>query len=202
MTRRPDLTQDQLNEIKHLAKSKTLKEIGCHFNMSKAQFQLFRKQQPEINAIYYGTTKDKVRTEYTPEELIEIEKMLATSNSVSLAKHLGISMSVLRQARTDHPELDSAIVRGINNRPSDFNLLMRIQRKKAKEEQLNSPEETKKDESKKVTQTKNIKIKKSDSLFTRAPDDISPEDAIERFQRLKRQDKQQRLLQELKETDM
>jgi hypothetical protein len=43
-----------------------------------------------------------------------------------------------------------------------------------------------------------IPVENKASLFTRAPDGISPEEAIERFHRLKEEDKNHRQLQELK----
>lgn len=43
-----------------------------------------------------------------------------------------------------------------------------------------------------------IPVKNKESLFTRAPDDISQEAAIIRFRRLKEEDKKHRQLQELK----
>ena len=41
--------------------------------------------------------------------------------------------------------------------------------------------------------------KKQESLFTRAPEDISTEEALARFRRLKEEDRARRQLQELKE---
>lgn len=67
-----------MEEIKDLAKTKTLKEIASHFNISTSNFRVMRKEQPEIDAIYNAVPKDRLRTKYTPTELLEIEKMLAT----------------------------------------------------------------------------------------------------------------------------
>jgi hypothetical protein len=55
-----------------------------------------RKEQPEIDAIYNTIPKDRLRTEYTPAELLEIEKMLATLSMTEVIKHLGISMATLK----------------------------------------------------------------------------------------------------------
>jgi len=52
MKKPQQLTQDQLNELKELAKTKMLKEIASHFNMNKETFRLLRKEQPEIDTIY------------------------------------------------------------------------------------------------------------------------------------------------------
>jgi hypothetical protein len=44
MKKPQQLTQDQLNELKELAKTKMLKEIASHFNMNKETFLLLRKE--------------------------------------------------------------------------------------------------------------------------------------------------------------
>jgi hypothetical protein len=48
-------------------------------------------------------------------------------------------------------------------------------------------------------QTGQTRAKKQESLFTRAPEDISTEEALARFRRLKEEDRARRQLQELKE---
>jgi hypothetical protein len=92
MKKHQQLTQDQLNEIKELAKTKTLKEIASHFNMNKATFLLLRKEQLEIDVIYYGVLEQRKNKLYTTEEILAIEEMIRTSNMENIAKHLGISM--------------------------------------------------------------------------------------------------------------
>lgn len=39
------LTEAQIEEIKYLAKTKTLKEIASHFNISISNFRVMRKEQ-------------------------------------------------------------------------------------------------------------------------------------------------------------
>jgi len=65
-----ELTQDQLAEFKELAKTKMLKEIAGHFNMSKQTFLMIRKQQQEIDIIYQAALKEKRNKIYTTEELL------------------------------------------------------------------------------------------------------------------------------------
>ena len=172
------LTQEQLGEIKELAKTKTLKEIASHFHMSTLDFRMLRKEQPEISSIYDETPKDRMRTEYTPEELIEIEKMMETSNITCVAKKLGISIFLLTRARNQHPELEEVLTRGMENRPSDFNSLMRARKKEQKAAIVKTQIQQETNEVK-------IRTQKKESLFTRAPEDISPEEAIQRFHKLK-----------------
>jgi hypothetical protein len=54
-----NLTEVQLEEIKELAKMKALKDLASHFNMSASTFRWIRKQQPEIDAIYYEAIKER-----------------------------------------------------------------------------------------------------------------------------------------------
>ena len=201
------LTEDQMEEIKYLAKTKTLKEIASHFNISTSNFRVMRKEQPEIDAIYNAVPKDRLRTKYTPTELLEIEKMLATSSMTEVIKHLGISMATLTKARNRHPELEGALTRGMENRPSNFNGLMLAKQKvlkkqqqileKAKKEKEGSEEATPPKVSRVV-----IPVENKESLFTRAPEGISTEAAIIRFSRLKEEDKHHRQLQELKRMNL
>jgi len=96
----------------------------------------------------------------------------------------------------------------MNNRPSNFNYLMRNLKKLKKEEKAIIQEQEQEEESvekdsfqaavKKNNKKKELNPEKTESLFTRAPDGISQEDAIERFHRLKEEDKNRRQLQELK----
>ena len=121
MMKQKKLTQDQLNEIKELAKTKTLTEIGRYFNMNEAAFLLLRKQQPEINTIYHGTPKEKKCKLYTPEEILEIGEMAETANLETIASNLGISIPRLNRARANQPELDKVLINSIKNRASNFN---------------------------------------------------------------------------------
>ena len=180
------LTQEQLDEIKDLAKTKNLKEIASHFGMSKLSFRMLRREQPEITTIYEGTPKDKVRTEYTPEELIEIEKMMEVLSMTAVVKKLGISMPILTKARNQHPELEAALTRGMENRSSDFNHLIRVKKKEEKAAIAETQIEQKNNNVKKSKQ-------KEESLFTKAPEDISPEEALQRFYKLKEDAKRKRL---------
>jgi histidinol phosphatase-like enzyme len=118
-----ELTQDQLAEFKELAKTKMLKEIAGHFNMSKQTFLMIRKQQQEIDIIYQAALKEKRNKIYTAKEILKIEKMLETSNMENIARYLWISIPALTKARNKQPELEEAIIRGIKNRPNNFNYL-------------------------------------------------------------------------------
>jgi len=202
------LTEAQLDEIRELAKTKTLKEIASHFNMSKTTFLMIRKLQPEIDAIYQGAAKSTVPIIYTPEQLLEIEKKVETLPMTSVAEYLGISMPTLGKARKGQPELEESLVRGINNRASNFNHLMLVQknlqkseRAKIEKQKLEEGGEAKGGVEKKG-QEREIKLESTESLFTRAPDDISPEEAIMRFRKLKAVDKNYMQLQELKEINL
>ena len=100
---------------------------------------------------------------------------------------------------------DTVIItrQNLENRSSNFNGLMLAKQRelkkqqeiieKAKKEQGGGKEEIIPKESRLV-----IPAEKKESLFTRAPEDISQEDAIVRFRRLKEEDKNRRQRQELK----
>ena len=75
MKKPQQLTQDQLNELKELAKTKMLKEIASHFNMNKETFLLLRKEQPEIDAIYQELKEQRKNRLYSEEEISVIEEM-------------------------------------------------------------------------------------------------------------------------------
>jgi uncharacterized protein YyaL (SSP411 family) len=199
MKKKHNLTETQLEEIKELAKTLPLKEIASHFNISTSNFRVTRKEQPEIDAIYNAVPKDRLRTKYTPTELLETEKMLATLSMTEVIKHLGISMATLTKARNLHPELEEALTRGMENRPSNFNGLMLAKQKELKQQQeiiekaKKAQEGGKEATSPKVSRVV-IPIENKDSLFTRAPEDISIEYAIVRFRRLQEEAKKQRNL--------
>jgi hypothetical protein len=206
MKKKHNLTKAQLEEIKELAKMKALKDLASHFNMSASTFRWIRKQQPEIDKIYQEVIKERDNKIYSLDDILEIEKMYKTLDSSSVARALGISIPTLTKAREKQPELESAIIRGINNRPSNFNYLTRNLKKLKKEENemiKEQKEERVEQDSFQVVVKKNNKKKElnpetTESLFTRAPDDISQEEAIIRFRRLKEEDKKHRQLQELK----
>ena len=212
MKKKHNLTETQLEEIKELAKTMPIKDIASHFNMSTSTFRWIRKQQPEIDKIYQEVINERDNRIYSPDDILEIERMFETLDAISVARSLGISIPTLTKARKHQPELESAIIRGMNNRPSNFNYLMRNLKKLKKEEkaiiQEQEQEQEQEEESvekdsfqavvKKNNKKKELNPEKTESLFTRAPDGISPEDAIERFYRLKEEDKNHRQLQELK----
>ena len=208
MKKKHSLTETQLKEIKELAKTKPIKDIASHFNMSTSTFRWIRKQQPEIDKIYQEVINERDNRIYSPDDILEIERMFETLDAISVARSLGISIPTLTRARKQQPELESAIIRGMNNRPSNFNYLMRNLKKLKKEEKAIIQEQEQEEESaekdsfqavvKKNNKKKELNPEKKESLFTRAPDGISPEDAIERFHRLKEEDKNHRQLQELK----
>jgi uncharacterized protein (UPF0147 family) len=196
MKKPQQLTQDQLNELKELAKTKMLKEIASHFNINKATFLLLRKEQPEIDSIYYKAQEQKKNKLYSAEEISVIEEMTKTSNMETIAKHLGLSMALLTKARKRQPELDVALIWGMKNRPSNFNHLRQVEEKAHKKEQAKTQKHIEKASHKKTEQ---LQTEKKESLFTRTPDDISQEEALERFRRLKEEDRARRQFQELKE---
>jgi hypothetical protein len=113
MKKHQKLTQDQLNEVGELAKTKRWKEIASHFNMNKDTFLFIRKQQPEIDVIYYKNTKGKQNKLYTPEEILEIGKMAKTLNLETIAKNLGTTIPYLKRARANQPDLDKALIKSI-----------------------------------------------------------------------------------------
>ena len=121
MKRYKKFTKDQLNEVKELAETKTLGEIASHFNMSKSTFVSLRKQQPEIDTIYYNNTKEKQIKLYTSKEILEIGEMAKTLNLETIIKKLGTSPSYLKRARANQPELDAALIKGIESRDVAFN---------------------------------------------------------------------------------
>ena len=197
MKKPQQLTQDQLNELKELAKTKMLKEIASHFNMKKETFRLLRKEQPEIDTIYQELKEQRKNRLYSEEEISVIEEMTRTSNMETIAKHLGISMPLLAKARKRQPELDVALIWGMKNRPSNFNHLRQIEEKAHKEEQAKTQKHIEQGSHKKTEQ---LRTENKESLFTRAPDDISQEEALARFRRLKEEDRARRQLQEFKES--
>ena len=174
-------TEDQLNEVKELAKTKTLGEIAGYFNMSKATFVSLRKQQPEIDTIYYQNTKQKQGKLYTPEEILKIGELAKTLNLETIIKKLGTTIAYLNRARANQPELEEALIWVMKNRPGNFD-----HPRQAEEKALSK-------------RTGRLRTENKESLFTRAPDDISPEEALARFRRLKEEDRVRRQLQELKE---
>lgn len=178
------LNQSQLDEIAMLAKTKTLTEVAAHFNMSKTTFKLIRKEQPEIDQIYYHHYEQRHSRVYTKEDVLEIEKLATTLNIEAIAQHFGTSYYYFQQARMSQPELNDALLRGIANRGDDFSYK---QKQKRKVEAPQNP----------------IKEKSiSDSLANRAPQDISTEDALKRFYYLRQLNKEKEYRKELKELDL
>jgi aryl-alcohol dehydrogenase-like predicted oxidoreductase len=105
-------------------------------------------------------------------------------------------MALLTKARKRQPELAAALIWRIKNRPSNFNHLRQVEEKAHKKEQTKTQKHIEKASHKKTEQLQTEKI---ESLFTRAPDDISQEEALARFRRLKEEDRARRQFQELKE---
>lgn len=198
MQKPQQLTQEQLNELRELAKTKTLKAISNHFNMNKATFMLLRKEQPEIDVIYHEVKAQAKNKLYTAEEILVIEEMTRTLNMENIAKNLGISIPLLTKARNRQPELDAAIIRGIQNRSSNFNFLRQAEQKTYREARAKAQKHIEKDIKEPLRKEK-IQIVKQDSLFIRAPEDISHEKALARFLRLKEEARERRLFQELRE---
>jgi len=70
-------TKEQLNEVKELAKTKTLKEIASHFNINRETFLLIRKEQPKIESIYQEVKEQKKSRLYSEEGLCCMNRILA-----------------------------------------------------------------------------------------------------------------------------
>jgi hypothetical protein len=186
MSKIEKLTKNQLKEIKELAKTKTIKEVASHFEMSLNNFRELRKLQPEIDIIYSEVRSGKKFKIYTAEEIEEVEKLAQKFNLKCVAKHFDTLESFLAIARKNQPELDAALTRGMNHRASNGI--------KGKKVTIPSAIVTP------VSKTDSLitQIPKTDSLFIKAPDDISPEEALNRFYRLKAEEKKKRQLRELK----
>jgi uncharacterized protein YgbK (DUF1537 family) len=120
MSRLTKLTEDQLNEIKELAKSKPLKLIASHFQMTLAQLKYLKKMQPEIDDIISEVISAKKFKIYTTIEISEIEKLAETLSIEQITNQVGTTMGYLSKSRKRQPELDAAIVRGIKNRHHAF----------------------------------------------------------------------------------
>jgi hypothetical protein len=191
MSKIEKLTEDQLNEIRELGKTKVLKEIARYFKMNVLNFRILREEQPEIDIIYNAIPKEKKYRIYTSEEIIEIEKLAQTLNIESLTKHLKTTMGYFKRSRKQQPELDEALKRAIDSkvRSSLFSQKIKAGKKFLKNEydmQLKG---------------KKPKPKEQESLFTRVSDDLSPEEAIRRFRRLKAEEKKKNQMRELKAMD-
>jgi hypothetical protein len=85
----------------------------------------------------------------------------------------------------------------MKNRPSNFNHLRQIEEKAHKEEQAKTQKHIEQASHKKTEQQR---TENKESLFTTAPEDISQEEALARFRRLKEEDRARRQLQEFKES--
>ena len=182
------LDQSQLNQVAKLAKTKTIKEVAAYFNMSKHTFQIIRKQQPEIDQIYYENHKQKNVKIYTESEILEIEQLAETLSVEDIAKHFGTSVYHFSKARKEQPELAKALMQGIENRSGNFNYRQKQKRKAVKQKA-----------SKKAEIASTIEVSESDSLENRAPDNISTEEALQRFYHLRHVAKQKQSRKELRE---
>jgi hypothetical protein len=192
MTKLEKLTEDQLKEIRELAKTKPIKTIAGHFKMSVLKFRELRKFQPEIDDIISEITSGKKFKIYTDAEILEIGKMAETMSIEQITNKVGTTMGYFSKSRKRQPELDAAIVRGIKNRHHAFNQKIQHSKRMLKIEEKAIESKNKKSKS---------KPKDQDSLFTRVSDDLSPEEAIRRFRRLKAEERRKSQMRELKAMD-
>ena len=184
------LDQSQLDQVAQLAKTKTMKELSAHFNMSKQTFQIIRQQQPEIDQIYHENRKQKNVKTFTKDEILEVEKLAETINIEAIAKHFATSVYHFNKARKEQPELAKALMQGIDNRSGYFGYQQKQKRKVIKQKT-----------SKKVEIISAVGVSESDSLENRAPANISTEEALQRFYHLRQIDRQKQLRKELKELE-
>jgi hypothetical protein len=186
MSKIEKLTEDQLNEIRELAKTKTQKEIASHFQITHAQFKYLKKMQPEIDDIISEVTSAKKFKIYTAVEISEIEKFAETMSMEQITNKVGTTMGYLSKSRNRQPELDAAIVRGIKNRHHAFSQKIQTSKRILKvEKDIES-------------RSKKPKLQELDSLLTRVSDDLSPEEALRRFRRLKAEERRKNQMRELK----
>ena len=171
------LAQSQLEELKVLAETQNLNEIAGHFHMGRFVFRKVRKDQPEIDQIYYGIVKvDRV---FSAEEIQEAYQLVQILAIRDVAKHFNLSYRQFEKIRNRQLELNKAILDGVSARKSGFD---------ASKKQKKRSEDKKKHEQ---------EILESDCLSKRPPLDISPEDALVRFNRLKKIEKAKRLSSDL-----
>jgi hypothetical protein len=186
MSKIEKLTKEQLNKVRELAKTKVLQDIASYFKMNLTDFRLLRKIQPEIDVIYSEIRSGKKFRIYTIEEISEIEELAKKITLKSIVRKFDTLESFLITARKSQPELDAALTRGMNHRATNG----------TKREKVTTPLVL----VKQVLKTDSLvaQIPKTDSLLIKAPDDISPEEALNRFYRLKAEEKRMRQLRELK----
>jgi len=171
------LAQSQLEELRVLAETQNLNEIAGHFHMSKYIFQRARKEQPEIDQIYDSIAKvDRV---FSAEEIQEAHQLVQTLAIRDVAKHFNLSYRQFEKIRSLQLELNKAMLDGVSARKSGFD---------ASKKQKKRSEDKKKHEQ---------EILDSDCLSKRPPLNISPEDALVRFNRLKKIEKAKRLSSDL-----
>jgi hypothetical protein len=177
MSKIEKLTEEQLNEIRELAKTKPLKSIAGHFKMNVLNFRILREEQPEIDIIYKAIPTEQKCKAYTAEEILEVERLAETLSISSIVKHFKVSLRNFVRSRKNQPKLNEALMRGTKNRAGRLDKEIEDGKKASKS---------------------GAKITVIENLSTRAPDDILPEEALNRFYRLKAEEKRMRQLRELK----
>ena len=184
------LNKDELQEIKSLAGTMHLKEIASHFGLTTVAFRRIRKRQPEIDQIFKETSiSDKI---FTPEEIAEVEKLSKTTSMEHIAKYFNTSVYFMKKARNTQPELERAITDGINSRGDSF-FAQKMKKTRLRREHIEQI-----DKKNSIGGSRKSDAISTDSLDKRAPPDISYEDAIKRFVRLRDIEKEKRMKEEAK----
>lgn len=182
------LNKDEFQEIKSLAGTMRLKDIASHFGLTTVAFRRIRERQPEIDQIFKETSiSDKI---FTPEEIAEVEKLSKTTSMEHIAKYFNTSVYSMKKARNTQPELERAITDGINSRSDGFRATQKMKKAKLRREQI--------DKKNSIGGSRKSDTISTDSLDKRAPPDISYEDAIKRFYRLRDIEKKKRMKEEVK----
>lgn len=185
------LNKDELQEIKSLAGTMHLKEIASHFGLTTVAFRRIRERQPEIDQIFKeASISYKI---FTPEEIAEVEKLLQTNNMEQTAKHFNTSVYYMKRASNTQPELEKAITDGINSRSDGFRATQKMKKTRLRREHIEQI-----DKKNSIGGSRKSDTISTDSLDKRAPPDISYEDAIKRFVRLRDIEKEKRMKEEAK----
>jgi len=181
------LNEGQLEEIKILAKTMCLKEIAEHFNIGQVAFRAIRSWQLEIDEIYKeASSSNRV---FTKEEIVEIEQLLQTMNLERVSRHFNASINSMKKARSAQPELNEAIINGVASRSGGCFVKQKIKKV-----------ELQKSQQRLEVYTRDAWDKLDfDSLTRGAPPNISYEDAISRFYKLKNAEKTKRIKEEIRE---
>lgn len=185
------LNKDEIQEIKSLAGTMRLKDIASHFGLTTVAFRRIRERQPEIDQIFKeASISDKI---FTPEEIAEVEKLSKTTNMEHIAKHFNTSVYFMKKARNTQPELERAITDGINSRGDSFFATQKMKKANLRREHIEQI-----DTKNSIGGSRKSDTISTDSLDKRAPPDISYEDAIKRFYRLRDIEKKKRMKEEVK----